>query len=203
MGKLIYGSSNYLQGMIGLLPKGPAWELDESSLFYRLMQICADEFARIDLDIAQLVEESDPRTASATLSDWFDEWGIPDDCLKLLDDPTTEDYRKVLILKITTLGLTFEELVTVIGNYLGYDASVGDTDIHTVASTVDARLYDVSWRNTALIVSADETVVNLLTVDDRVSMALAEWGDELWECLITALAPAHNNVIFQYGSDEE
>lgn len=199
MAKLIYSSDNYLQGMLELLPKGPAWELDDNNLLYRLMRVCADEFARIDMDIAQLIEESDPRTASMTLQDWFDEWGIPDECLKLLQNPTTEDYRKVLLLKITTLGLTFEELVKVIAAYLGYNASIGDTDIFTVKSLCDAHIYDASWRNTALIVSADATSVDLFKVTDRVSKRLAEWGDDLWECLITSLSPAHCNVIFKYG----
>ncbi len=203
MGKLIYTADQYLEGMVGLLPKGPAWELDDSSLFYRVMQICADEFSRIDADIAQLIEESDPRTANKTLQDWFDEWGIPDDCLKLMDNPTTEDYRKVLILKIQTLGLSYEELVAVIADMLGYNASIGNRDTFRVNFRVNQRVYDNTWRYTALIISEDETTVNYFRATDRVSMALAEWGDELWECLITALTPAHMNAIFQYGTEDQ
>ncbi len=200
MGKLTYTASDYLAGLRALLPHGPAWDLGDDALVTRLLDTFACELARIDADIARLVEESDPRTASATLSDWFDEWGIPDDCLKLLTDATTETYRKVLILKITTMGMTFEELVAAIASVLGYDASIGDTSVFTVASTVDDAIYGVAWRLAALIQVADETTVDFFTADDRVSMALAEWGDDLWECLVTSLAPAHINVIFQYGS---
>jgi uncharacterized protein YmfQ (DUF2313 family) len=197
--KIIYDELAYLQGMQSLLPQGPAWEFEDDAIFKKFMAVCACEFARIDADIAQLIEESDPRTASLTLSDWFDEWGIPDDCLKLMLNATTEDYRNVLILKITTLGLPFDQLVQVVANLLGYNSYIGNTDIFTVKSLVSQRIYDDKWRYTALIISVDSTLVKYFRTTSRVSMALAEWGDELWECLIRSLAPAHCNLIFQYG----
>ncbi len=99
MAGLNHSASEYLQALRLLLPPGPAWQLDESCYFVKLLELAAREFARIDADITNLIRESDPRTASVTLFNWFDEWGVPEECLKAYSDASLEDYRNVLVTK--------------------------------------------------------------------------------------------------------
>ena len=97
-----HSASEYLQIFKALITKGTAWELEDKCFFNKMLEIAALEFARVDADILKLIDESDPRTASVTLADWFYQWGIPDDCLKQYSQATLEEYRNVLVTKIAT-----------------------------------------------------------------------------------------------------
>lgn len=192
-------AADYLDAEKKLLPKGPAWEVDDT-FFEKTLTLAALEFARVDGDILKLVDESDPRTASITLRDWFHQWGIPDECLKALTDADLETFRRVLITKITTQGYTFEQFVYLIGQTLGYTStSVGTYDPFTVSSFVNQRLCDDEWKRWFMTITADSTNVKYFIASSRVDNPLALWGDQLFECLVKSLAPAHLGVIFQYG----
>jgi uncharacterized protein YmfQ (DUF2313 family) len=193
-------AQDYLGAERKLLPRGPAWDVD-GTFFGKMLELAAREFARIDADILRLVSEADPRTASVTLLDWFEQWGIPDECLKALGSEDLEAYRQVLLAKITTQGWTFEEFVRLIGATLNYSSvEIGTYDAFTVQSRVDQRVYSDAWKHWFMTVTADRTNVKMLTVDGRANMPLATWGDTLFECLVKSLAPAHLGVVFQYGN---
>ena len=199
-GRLGYSADDYYQAMKALLPKGPAWELEDSAPLMQMLYVAAQEFARIDADILTLVKESDPRTASVTLSDWFDDWGIPDECLKLLDSAGLDEYKRTLVTKISTLGYSFGELVELIATSLGYENVSLDTfETFTVGSTVDKAMYDDRWITYFMTITVDKYNAKFFLSDWSVEKPLAEWGDQLFECLVKSLAPCHANVIFLYG----
>lgn len=194
-----YTKEQYYQALKKLLPQGPAWELTDDSVFLKMLEVASCEFARIDADIARLIKESDARTANVTLSEWFYQWGIPDNCLKLLPDATTEKYRAVLVSKISSLGSSFGELVQLISNALGYkNVNIKTFKTFKTTSTVDARVYDDRWVNWFMAVTLEKGNIHIFQVSDRSNERLRDWGDELFECLIKSFAPAHCSVIFQY-----
>lgn len=155
--------------------------------------------------MVSILDEADPRTSSEMLAEWFEDWGVPSDCIKAILDPTREMMRQELIAKITSnQGLTagfFENLAGV----LGYDAKVTTFKEFTCASTCDYALYDERWRNTFVLgisFSEDGNIKHFETTW-AVDQPLATWGNALLECLIRALAPAHVTVIFMYEGKED
>ncbi len=203
MAELGRTADEYYLALKKLLPRGPAWELDDSSFFMEMLNLASLEFARIDADICQLINESDPRTASVTLTEWFHQWGIPDECTKLYSEDDVENYVSALIAKISTQGLSFVELLSNLALALGYTGvDLGNYEPFTVDSTVDDRLYSEEWVHFIRAITVDETPIREFTVDSTVNKALAEWGNTLWECMVQAMAPAHLSIIFQYGTEE-
>lgn len=199
MAKLNFNADEYYGALKQLLPKGPAWDaLDDSTFFKKMLMLAALEFARIDADFQKLINESDPTTASVTLTDWFYQWGIPDECLKG-QESDIEELRRELIIKIRTLGYTFAEMVPYIGNLCGYEASLDTADLFTVGSTVDQRIYDSSWASWYWSVTANVLNQEFFKTTGRVNERLSTWGDDIFECLIKHYAPAHTGVIFKYG----
>lgn len=204
MGGLNHSSSEYFQALKLLLPPGPAWKLDENCYFVKLLELAAREFARIDADITNLIRESDPRTASVTLQDWFDEWGVPDDCLKALDNASIDEYRQVLVTKYETQGYTFSELVRLIGENLGYsEVSIDSYKIFRVTSRVSERVYSPRWSNWFMTITVNKINERKFLTTSRVSARLSQWGDVLFECMVRSLAPCHTDVMFQYGGADE
>ena len=61
MGRVSFTTDNYYAAMKKLLPKGPAWELEDSTFFMKMLYLAALEFARLDADISKMIDESDPQ----------------------------------------------------------------------------------------------------------------------------------------------
>ncbi|HIT95574.1 MAG TPA: DUF2313 domain-containing protein [Candidatus Aphodousia faecavium] len=182
-----------------LLPPGPAWHRLKGSPGDSVLTAGASQLQRVDTYTDALVDEADPRTASQTFSDWLRVYGIPDDCLRYLENVTEQQYRQYLLVKVRRSGLTadfFKEL----GAIFGIDVDIGYCRPFRVTSRVDKRLYDPEWGNAFLfVVTADlANQKDLFRVTYHANSRLATWGIEFFECLIKSNAPAHAQVIFRY-----
>lgn len=47
-GRLGYSTDDYYKAMKALLPRGPAWELDDHTTLMSMLYVAAQEFAQID-----------------------------------------------------------------------------------------------------------------------------------------------------------
>ena len=200
----MYSEKDYEHLVDALLPRGPIWHRKKGGVLDSILFALSSEAARIDARARALVDESDPRTSVEELERWFEDHGIPSDCVAAIADPSLEQMRQELIAKITSnSGLTakfFEELAAV----LGYTATVTTFESFTCASACNQALYDERWRTSFVlgIAFSEAGTAKLFDTTWSVDQPLARWGNALLECLIRALAPAHVDVIFMYGGEE-
>ena len=183
-----------------LLPRGLIWNRKKGGVLDSILFSLSSEAARVDARARALVDESDPRTSVEELQRWFDDHGIPSECVAAIADPSLEQMRQELIAKITSnSGLTakyFEELAGV----LGYSAKVTTFEEHHVEHDVEMPLADEKWIPvfTLGITISNDSGFDEFTTEWDAEQPLARWGNSLLECLIKALAPAHVEVIFIY-----
>ncbi len=76
--------AEYLEALQALLPEGPAWTREPANLT-ELLHALAVEPARVDQRVRDLLEESDSRTATELLDEYFREAQLPGPC----DAPVT------------------------------------------------------------------------------------------------------------------
>jgi uncharacterized protein YmfQ (DUF2313 family) len=189
-------SADYLAQLQALLPQGPAWPRESDATLTRLLQAWADELARVDSRAAQLIDEADPRTTFELLSDWERVAGLPDPCAG--EDQSTAQRRAALHARLTTLGGQSAAYYIGLAANLGYVISITEFHEHTVNDDVDYPIYAQPWPF-AWQVNAPLNTIGLLSVGDTVDDPLAWWGNELLECLINRLKPAHTHVLFAYS----
>lgn len=190
---------NFDELLTKLLPPGPAWHRREGSPGNAVLKSGADQLQKVDSYADSLIDEADPRTAQQTFDDWLRVYGLPDDCLKYLENLTDEQLRRALLVKVKRSGLTaafFKEL----GLVFDIDIDTNYCDPFRVNSQVDARLYGPEWSHAfVLVITADvNSQKDFFRVNYRANNRLATWGVEFLECLIKANAPAHAQVIFSY-----
>lgn len=127
-----------------LSPRGKAWAATGAAtglqLFYRAM---GEELARINDQLLDVIEESDPRTTTELVDGWERVLGLPDPC-----DPSPPtllaDRREAIHARLIARGGSQPGLVADVISAAGYDA----TEIELGAmfrvdeSGVDERLYD-------------------------------------------------------------
>lgn len=194
---------DYEHQINALLPRGPIWNRREGGVLDAVLYALGREAARVDERANSVLEEADPRTSLEELERWFDEWGIPSECLAAIADPSREQMRQELLAKITSnLGLTAAFFESLAGT-LGYSAKVTTFEEHTVDCTVGDALWDWQWvtvMTLGITIRSDgnaEYFDTTWTANDP----LARWGNALLECMIRALAPAHVYVIFMYEDE--
>lgn len=190
---------NFDELLTKLLPPGPAWHRREGSPGNAVLKSGSDQLQKVDSYADSLIDEADPRTAQQTFDDWLRVYGLPDDCLKYLENLTDEQLRRALLVKVKRSGLTaafFKEL----GLVFDIDIDTNYCDPFRVNSQVDARLYGPEWSHAfVLVITADvNSQKDFFRVNYRANNRLATWGVEFLECLIKANAPAHAQVIFSY-----
>ena len=195
-----YTSEQYMGALQKLLPQGPAWELEGNEFLYKVLELASLEFARIDNDILMLIREASPETCSVTFDDWCHQWGIPDKCL--LDvDAGLDLYRTLLCLKIYSQGYSFVECINMICNALGFETvSLYTNTLHTVSSPMNTGLYDSQWGLQIIIHTEDETSITYFRTTSSAQRRLAEWGIEVFECIVKSFAPCWAKVVFSYGN---
>lgn len=204
-------AEDYENALYLLLPKGPAWpcDFDAASTAQNFLRWLAREMARVEANSNGLFDEADPRTADTFLEAWLTEWGLPNECMKKFDQTVfpRDQLRTMLAAQIGTWGLTSVEAINFIGKLYGKDVDVQNVQPFTTASTVNRRLYDSAWRVYVVIVSiSDNESADWFDCTWTVDQPLGRWGDELFECSVAAVIPAHLWPMFSYpdaadGSD--
>ena len=189
-------ADDYLAQLQALLPQGPAWPRDAGATLTRLLHSMADELARVDSRAAQLIEETDPRTTTELLNDWERVAGLPDTCVTAAQ--ATAQRRGALHARLTTLGGQNVSYFIALAASLGYTVTITEFRLHTVEDDVEYPLYGHPWQF-AWQINAPLNTVGTLSVTDTVADPLAWWGNELLECVIRRLKPAHTHTLFAYS----
>jgi uncharacterized protein YmfQ (DUF2313 family) len=182
----VYDASAYARQLKALLPPGKLWNLAVDSVLSKVCLALGDEFARVDGRGADLIEESDPRTAYETLDDWERVLGLPDAAVTVI--PTTPEARRLAITqKYIGVGgqsaAYYEQLAAACGYTVTVDDAFGSLVLRSGFRS-GARCYGTDW-----------AFVWQVNVSPPAGDALTH--EEL-EAIIRRVSPAHTTVIFVY-----
>ena len=173
----------YASQLMALLPPGWAWTRDTGSDMHLFMKGLAAEPARIHERIEDLLDEMDPSKTVELLTEWETVWGLPDPCTGQLD--TLGDRRAALLARVRAVGGQSPGFFIRLAESLGYTI--------TIDENVDGD--PTVWR-----VNAPETTVHWARAGQaRAGDKIRTWGNEILECAILSVNPAHLTVLFAYG----
>ncbi len=194
-------ATDYLAQLQALLPQGPAWPRDAEAELTRLLTAWADELARVDGRAADLVEEADPRTTAELLADWERVAGLPDACVEALaGTQTTAQRRAALVAKLTTIGGQSAAYYIALAASLGYAITVTEfAPFQAGHSAAGDPITNDEWVYVWQVNAPEESIVVFAAGRSCAGEPLRGWGNELLECVITRLKPAHTHVLFSYG----
>ncbi len=207
--------AKYKKLLINLLPKGWLWRPNEQPVFSALLEADAQELCRVDDKAKLMLTEVDPRTATdaESLDQWENLLGIPDECTP--EDQTEAERQIQATQKLTNIGgisKTFYEFVTLqlgfettVTNWLPFVAGsrAGDRltnffdNVFVAGSPAGMQLREVGWRyyfNVEMPITASTHFVAGSLAGDP----LRTFSNELIECTIKKLKPAHAGVTFSF-----
>lgn len=190
---------DYLHQLQSLLPLGSAWTRDPDATLTQLLLALAQEFGRVDQRGVDLIAEADPRTTSELLSDGERVAGLPDTCLTA--GQTIQQRRVALVSKLTGMGGQSRQYFIALAASLGYPgAAISEFRPLNCNDHCDDAMNDESERFTWRINLPNSAGgVYIMNCNSTCSDALGSWGDEVLECRINHLKPAHTTVLFAYN----
>lgn len=183
------------------LPPGRLWDAlrETGSLADDLLAALAEEFARVDQRVDDLLDETDPRTTLEMLSEWEAWAGLPDACTGDFD--TIQQRRGALVQHLTSVGGQSRAYFINLAASLGYTVTISEYRPFICGLNrcgdqlnggVAVRHY---WRvnvGTARIVwfrSGVSQAGDYLGLIDRAAVL---------ECVLQRFKPAHTQIIFNY-----
>lgn len=189
-------AEHYLNQLQALLPPGKAWTREPDADLTKLLRGLAEEFARVDRRAEDLIEEADPRTCYELLPDWEEFASLPDACHG--QAVSIEERRAALVARLTARGGQSRPFFIALAAALGYQIGITEYSPFQAGSTAGDRLTNGDWVF-AWQVDAAESTVRSFVAGSAAGEPLASWGNELLECAINKLKPAHTHVLFAYG----
>lgn len=186
----------YVSQLQALLPPGAAWTREADAELTKLLRGLATELTRIDARGEDLLDEADPRSCFELLPDWERIAGLPDPCHNQAD--TIGERRDVLLGRLTNLGGQSRQFFIDLAAALGYPISITEFRPFQVGNSAGDILSNGDWIFTWQVGAPGSTVRNF-TAGSAAGEPLASWGNDLLECAVNKLKPAHTHVLYAYG----
>ena len=130
------------------------------------------------------------------LYDWERVAGLPSACMAGVAQ-TTAERRAALHAKLTRLGGQSRQFFIDLAAALGYSVTISEFRPYTVSSAVNMPLNSELWRF-VWQVNAPLNTIRSFDMSSAVNDPLRSWGNQLLECGISQLKPAHTKVLFAY-----
>jgi len=194
-----YSGDEYRNQLQQLLPPGYAIPATEGTDAYLLLDGIAQELARLDGRAETLISEANPATTNEMLPDWERVAGLPDECSSG-EDSTVEERRRALLAKLTATGGQSAAYFIEVAKALGYDVTIEEFHPFRVGmSQVGDPLTNGPWQFTWRVNAPADTVSTFKVGLSVVGDPLATWGNDMLECFLNKIKPAHTILLFGYG----
>jgi len=158
----------------------------------------ADELSRADGRAADLLRELDPRTTVELLTDWETALGLPDACVPA--GQTIQQRRSAVVAKYTSLGGQSRQFYIDLAAALGYTITITEfRPFRAGISVAGDPLTNGDWIFAWQVNAPETTIFEFRAGQSTAGEPLRNWGNDELECAISAVKPAHTEVLFAYG----
>lgn len=191
----------YQDHLFNLMPRGLAWTRESNSSIAKLILAIAVELSRVDARVADLLREAYPGTTFELLEDWERVCGLPEPCEGA---PTTLQARRDAILRklLRPVGQSRQFFIDIAAR-VGFTITIFEPRPFLAGiGRAGDRCYDETWRYAWYVNGPEVTITDFRAGISVAGDPLRFWGNELLECIISRLKPAHTHVIFAYGEEE-
>lgn len=190
-------AADYQFLLFNLLPCGKAWPHERDTVLATLLLALADEPTRIDARVQDLLREAYPLTAFELLADWERTAGLPDGCVSA--SSTVGERRDAVLEKLARRGGQSRQFFIDLAARLGFAVTITEYRPPRVGVMRSGdRLYGETWRFAWLVTGPAETYRYFRAGGSVSGERLRSWGNDVLECVINRLKPAHTVVRFAY-----
>jgi len=189
--------ADFLRAFQALLPRGRVWNRDPDSAQTKVVAGLTKSYTRLTQRCNNLLIDAFPATTYELLPEWEATLGLPDPCSG--PAPSTQMRRSQVVARITNMGGQSAAFFIGFAQKLGYGITITNyAPFRCGQSTCGQALGNQDWFFTWSVNSPQNTVVRFAAGKSAAGDPLASWGNQVLECEISAMAPAHTILQFNY-----
>jgi uncharacterized protein YmfQ (DUF2313 family) len=195
----VLDADDFAQALADLLPVGAVWPREPDATLMRLVAGLAGG-ANAAHQRAQdlLMRESDPAQTVELLPDWERAYGLPDTCAP--EAQGLQERQAALQARIAALGGQSRAYYIAVAAALGFQITIDEfRPFRADRSTADTPVYDTPWPFTWRVNAPDLTTIYFRADRSTSEEPLERASNQILECVLERLAPAHTTVLFSYG----
>lgn len=178
----LFSESDYLAALQQLMPRGRVWPRDSDATQTQVLAALTRIYARNNQRANYLLADAFPSTTTELISEWESTLGLPDPCVG--PSPTLQQRRASIVAAFANSGGQS------IGYYIGYAKLLGYTITITQFPPDQFK-----WQINAAL----NTVSYFRTGVSSAGEPLATWGNDVLECEMNRIKPAHTTLVFSYS----
>ncbi|HET6606753.1 MAG TPA: putative phage tail protein [Rhodopila sp.] len=196
-------ASDFLGAFIRLLPRGAVWTTiaDAANTNQGLaLEALMPTYVRSAESAAALLVDAFPATTDQLLPEWQATLGLPGPCAG--SSPTLQQSQAQVVARLTGRGKNQSQAFYInFAKNLGYDITITQF-IPARAGILRAGTpaYGIPWAFAWQVNAPSVTVTYFRAGRSAAGEALSVGGNNVLQCELTRLAPAHTTVLFNFGS---
>ena len=191
-----FGAADYLSALQALLPRGRVWPRDPDATQTKVLSGFVPCIAQLNARANFLLIDAFPPSTFELLPEWESTLGLPDPCAG--EAPTTQQRVSQVVARLIATGGQSIPYFTAIAAALGYAITITQFVPSRFGKKFGTSFGDVAWAF-AWQVNAPTFTIASLQFGGAFGIPFASWGNNVLQCELQRLAPAHTTVLFSYS----
>ena len=197
MGAPSYSAAEFGEALLQLMPTGRAWSRDSDAVMPQVVRAQGGAYARLHTRSNYLLVDAFPATAVELLPDWEYAVGLPDPCAG--PDATIVQRQAHVVARLTqSTGPSIPEL-TAFAAALGYAITITEfAPAQYGGARFGDRFLEAPWAHAWRITVTGGSLQSARYGTARFGERFQTFGNDVLECEMRRLAPAHTVLTFAY-----
>ncbi|PRF79647.1 phage tail protein [Burkholderia multivorans] len=191
-----YTAADFLRALQSLLPRGRVWPRDPDANQTKVLSGFTPCFEALAARAANLLIDAFPGTTYELLPEWEATLGLPDPCAG--EAPTTEQRVAQVVERFVATGGQSIPYFKAVAKALGYEITTTQYVPAQFGMRFGAPFGGNDWAF-AWQVNAPTFSVSHLTFGGSFGTPFANWGNNVLQCELQRIAPAHTILNFSYS----
>lgn len=191
-----YNAADYLRTLQALLPRGRVWPRDSDATQSQVLGTLTPAFERFNVRANNLLVDAFPGSTYELLPEWEATLGLPDPCAGAA--PTTEQRVAQVVGRLTASGGQSIAYYTAVAKAVGYAITITQFVPAQFGMAFGMPFGGDDWAF-AWQVNAPTFSINYLTFSGSFGTPFATWGNNVLQCELARIAPAHTILNFSYS----
>ncbi|MFZ6724718.1 YmfQ family protein [Undibacterium sp. MH2W] len=192
-----YSEADYLTALQSLLPTGRVWPRDPNSTQVSVLSGLVPSIARHNVAANNLLIDAFPATTYQLLAEWEATLGLPDPCAG--EYPNLLTRRSQVLARFCGVGGQSISYIIAYASALGFPITITQyaparIGACRVGQPVNSQDWAFAWTVNAGVTNVQKSHIGY----SYAGQPIQSFGNEILECAIKEIAPAHTIVNFSY-----
>ena len=192
-----YLGEDFKQALLRLLPRGRAWSREADAVQSLVAEGLTKVYERNAGRARDVLAETFPPSTYELLPEWEASLGLPDPCQGLA--PSVEARRNQVVARFIGSGGQSKAFFIAFAATLGYTITITEFKPFTFGMPFGLPLFGDDWAHAWQINAPEFTEEFFLFGTSGMGEFFATWSNDVLQCELRRLAPAHTVLLFNYS----